>query len=287
MLPRSFNWPSASWSFPWRDELRVLIQPHSLSLLRIKRGIKPLAVAREEIALEANSETPTSGEFWQPAIASLHQQLQTRQWRGCQPKVVVSNQFAHYAIVPWNASLHSRKEQSAFVRHYFTQLYGDFARAWDIRTTPMTYGHSTFASAIDEKLLQALREEFSRAGLPVHHIHPHLMVAANVIRQKLARTPLPNALNFVMLENDRIVVALIQHGQWLSLQSYAAESDIENQLQALLDRESIIAGVDNSEWPVVFYAAGANHLASLQLPQRKVHNILPHRQDQHGMEAWQ
>ncbi|MFL9609868.1 hypothetical protein ACKF11_07250 [Methylobacillus sp. Pita2] len=285
MLPRSFSWPSASWAFPWRDELRVLIQPRTLTMLRIKRGMKARVVAKEDIALRSTSESFQNREFWHPAVSSLHQQLQSRQWRGCQPRVVVSNYFAHYAIVPWNASLHTRKEQSAFVRHYFTQVYGEFSRAWDIRTTPVAYGHPTFASAIDEKLLQALRDEFNQARMPVQHIHPHLMIATDVIRRKLARTPLPDALNLVMLENDRITIALVQHGQWLSLQSYAAESDIENQLQALLDRESIIAGVDNSEWPIVFYATDGR--PALQLPGRKVHNILPSSQDQHGMEAWQ
>ncbi|MCB5189332.1 hypothetical protein LG198_01135 [Methylobacillus arboreus] len=284
MLPRSFNWPPSGWELPWRDELRILIQPHKLSLLRVKRGIRHQPVAKEDILLETSGASLPSSEFWQPAISSLHQQLQTRQWHGCQPRVVVSNHFAHYAIVPWNTALSNRQEQNAFVRHCFTQAYGDFARGWDIRTTPVPYGHPALASAIDDKLLQALREEFRLAGMSVRHINPHLMVAINVVRHRLARTPLLNSLNLVMLENDRLIVSLFHQGQWLSLQSYAAESDIEDQLQALLERESIIAGIDTSQWPVIFYATET--LEELNLPGRKVYNILPHAQHHHGLEAW-
>ncbi|MCB5183833.1 hypothetical protein LG201_01285 [Methylobacillus gramineus] len=289
MLPPSFN-----WSPPWRDELRVLLQPHKLTLLRLKGGIKHTLVAIDEIALAAtdnsNLSKATNPTFWQPAVTSLNKILKESRWRGCNPKVVVSNHFANYSIIPWNAGLTSQQEQQAFVRHCFLQAYGEFSRKWDVRTSPAAYGSPTLASAIDDQLLQALRQEFRQAGMPLRNIHPHLMMAMNVVRQQFGRKPLPPSLCLVMLEHGRLLIALIENGKWLSLQSYAAESDLELQLEALIEREAIIAGTDASSWPVFIYWPEPNIEVTLQ--GRKVRNIFslatstPLHSARVNMEAW-
>ncbi|MCB5187946.1 hypothetical protein LG200_08000 [Methylobacillus caricis] len=288
MLPPSFN-----WSPPWRDELRVLIQPHKLTLLRVKGGMKRLPVAIEELPLAATENSlakAASHEFWQPAVTTLHKALKDPKWRGCKPKVVISNHFANYSIIPWNAGLTSHKEQQAFVRHCFMQAYGDFSRSWDVRASPAPYGNPTLASAIEDNLLQALRHEFRQAGMPLRNIHPHLMMAINVIRQQFGRKPLPPSMCMVMLEHGRLLIALVESGKWLSLQNYAAESDIEIQLEALIEREAIIAGIDAGTWPVFIYWPEPN--INIALQGRKVRNIFslaqatPLNSSKINMEAW-
>lgn len=282
MLPRLFEQPSQllpHWLSAGRDELRILLQPHKLSLLKRQRGLRSSPLLMEEFPLKPQQEPSAAyGEFWQPAVASLSQLLLQPQWQGCRPEVVISNHFAHYAIIPWNDSINSRKEQGGFVRHCFTQAYGDFSRHWDLRCSAPRHGKSTLASAIDERLLQSLRLTFQQAGMPLKLIHPHLMLAVNSMRHQLKRVPGLKALaleNLIvaMLEDGKLIIALIADGEWLSLQSYAAEADIDNQLLALLEREAVIAGVDCSSWPLVFYAAETR--PALTLSGRQVYNILP------------
>lgn len=297
MLPRWFKWNPPHWARPWQDELRILVQPHSLILLRMKRQPGRKMVDYEEVWIneipdaELNLPGGSSqfsgqeqrGNDAKSIIATLHKQLQSRRWQGCRPRVAISNPLMHYVVVPWNAALGGREEQDAFIRHGFTQAYGD-ARDWDIRSTPPKYGVTRLASAIDQDFLQALRETFRQAGMPVRHIHPHLMMAINMLRQQLGRHTITDSFSFVMLEHQQLVIALIRQGQWLSLQSYAAEHALEEQLQALLGREAIIAGVDNSQWPVVFYTTTRTEKVSL--PGYKVYNLLHHAQLHHGLEAW-
>lgn len=286
MLPRLFErfspglppWlPGLPWLPVGRDELRIFLQPHKLSLLKFKRGIRTSPLLMEEYPLLPQpGQAAAYGEFWQPAVASLSQLLQQPQWQGCRPEVVISNHFAHYAIIPWNEGISSRDEQGGFVRHCFTQAYGDFARHWDLRFDTPRHGKPTLASAIDERLLQSLRLTFEQANMPVRHIHPHLMLAVNSMRRQLKRIPGLKALALeslimVMLEDGKLIIALIEQGEWLSLQSYAAEADIDNQLLALLERESVLAGLDTSAWPVVFYAAETR--PALQLAGRDIYNI--------------
>ena len=313
------------WLPPQRDELHILLQPHKLSLLKLKRGQRrtPLAMAQiplkpqpsssglqsglqgglqSSLALQTGTQTTAPAEFWQPAVASLSQLLQQPQWQGCRPEVVISNHFAHYAVIPWNEGVSSRKEQDGFVRHCFTQAYGEFSRHWDLRISAPRHGKPMLASAIDERLLQSLRQAFQQAQMPVQHIHPHLVVVVNMVRRQLKRVPGLDSLALVMLEDGKLIIALIEHGEWLSLQSYAAEADIDNQLLALLERESVIAGLDTSAWPLVFYAAEGR--PALELAGRQVYNIPsahasaqtpdqgstpapdPSSKQPHSMEAW-
>lgn len=283
MLPRSFNWSPRQWGHPWQDELRVMMQRNKLSMLRMKRRLGRPPLASTRLTLEVPASPAPHREFWQPAVAALYRHLQDPRWHGCRPRIVLANDFAHYAIVPWNATLADHKERNAFARHCFMQTYGDFSRHWDIRITPVSYGSAALASAVEAKLLQSLEEAFRHAGMPLRHIHPHLMMAVNLIRSQLKRKALPASFNLIMLENSRLIVALIEQGQWLSVQGYAAENDIEDQLQALLDREAIIAGVNNSQWPVILYAADLPK--AFTFGSRQVYRF-PAEPHQDGLEAW-
>lgn len=283
MLPRSFNWPLRQWGHPWQDELRIMMQRNRLSMLRMKRRFGRPPVASAHLTLDVPASSSPHREFWQPAVAVLHQHLHEPRWHGCRPRIVLANDFSHYAIVPWNATLTDRKERNAFARHCFMQAYGDFSRYWDIRTTPVSYGSPALASAVDANLLQSLEEAFRHAGMHLRHIHPHLMMAVNFIRRRFKRKKLPASFNLVMLDNSQLIVALVEQGQWLSVQDYAAENDIEHQLEALLKREAIIAGIDNSQWPVMLYAANVPEI--LTLGGRQVYHfpVDPH---QDALEAW-
>src|SRR5690606_2124002 len=74
-------------------------------------------------------------------------------------------------------------------------------------------------------------------------------------------------------EAGRLLLALIDNGDWRSLRSFAAEPDMAAQLQALIERESIVAGLDTAHWPLWLYGPEAGRYA-VTLAARQVECVL-------------
>ena len=261
MLPHWFK-PLALF----RDELHVMLQPQRITLSRVKRGGK--LVAHETIAVEQDARDPAL-PLWQPALETLRPWLQQRPWQGCKPTVVLSSHFAQYALIPWNAGLANAAERQAYARHCFQQAYGEPVRDWDLRISPAGYGRTAIASGVAPELLQALHAAFADSGLPLARIHPYLMVAVDDLR----RRRLPDSLCLAVLESGKLMLALIEDGDWRSLRSFAAEQDMAAQLQALIQRESIVAGLDTAHWPLWLYGPEAGRHA-VKLAARQVECVL-------------
>lgn len=243
-----------------RDELRVLVQPHQLVLTRLGGWRKQrvicedvIAIARPSAAMTSDAGTPAP-TIWQAALTQLALALRDQAWQGCQPRVVLSNHLVRYVLIPWNASLSRTEEKHAFVRHCFTQAYGEPARQWDLRVSPAGYGQAAIASGVDPALLQALQHCFAEAGMRLQHIHPLLMQAINeTARQRSKRgTASASGLCLAVLEQGRIAVLLQQDKQWRNVQCHSAHIEA---LPALIQRDAILAGMDSQQWPVVVYSA--------------------------------
>ena len=261
MLPRWFKHLA-----PFRDALRVMLQPQCIALSRIARGGK--LVAHETIALEQDARDPAL-PLWQPALETLRPWLQQRPWQGCKPTVVLSSHFAQYALIPWNAGLATADERQAYARHCFLQTYGEPARGWDLRINPAGYGRTAVASGVDSELLQGLHASFDQAGMRLTRIHPYLTATVDDLR----RRRLPASFCLAVLESGKLMLALIENGDWRSLRSFSAEADMAAQLQALIQRESILAGLDTTHWPLWLYGTEAGKHA-ITLAAREVECVL-------------
>lgn len=261
MLPRWFK-----LSAPWRDELRIVLQPQRIALTRLGRGGKP--VAQQVIAVEQDArerELP----LWQPALETLRPWLQQRPWQDCRPTVVLSGHFTQYALIPWSAGLATAEERQAYARHCFLQAYGEAARGWDLRISAAGYGRTAVASGVPNDLLQALHVAFDQAGMRHGRIHPYLTAAVDDLR----RHRLPASFCLAVLESGKLMLALIENDDWRSLRSFAAEADMAAQLQALIQRESIVAGLDTAHWPLWLYGPEAGRHA-VTLAARQVECVL-------------
>ncbi|MDP2247549.1 MAG: hypothetical protein Q8J65_05410, partial [Nitrosomonadales bacterium] len=112
--------------------------------------------------------------------------------------------------------------------------------------------------------------ELEQARLPTQSIYPSLMLAANETRDYLGKEKTGTSMWFVALEPGRLCLILIEKGQWRSVKSIAAEADISRQLQALIQRESIMAGLDTTHWPVVIHSSGTENAEQIFLRRRMV-----------------
>lgn len=234
---------SPPWS-SWRaDRLRIFVHPEHLVLLRIKRGLKPLAVDRQLIPLP-----PAEGEApWQPALSSLMTALEKPEWQDLVPTVVLANHFVRYAVIPWNDELAGQDEQQAYLRHCFELAYGEPSRQWDLRMSAGGVGQPALASAIPQAFLADLQAELERAGMRCRAIYPHLMLAANQAIHEVRE----RSFCLVAIERGRVCLALIEHGAWRAVRNLPMAQEELAHLPALIRRESIIHGLDTEHWRVV------------------------------------
>lgn len=230
---------------PWSDELRVFLHPRQVVLLRMARGSRRRVIHQQALPCAETVGTPA----WQAPVAALKAVLHDQRWRGARPRLVLSNHFAHYALVPWSAQLSEHGERQAYLRHCFGLAYGEPARQWDLRMSESGVDMPSLASGIDRALIDALRDALGAAGMPPAAIHPHLMVGANASRRWLGR----GKVWFAIVEHGRLCLSLLDNGVWTLVRNQAADADWSRQLETLLARESVLPGDHRRDWPLVVY----------------------------------
>jgi len=148
-----------------------------------------------------------------PGVAALR----ARGWPArCRVRVVLSNHFVRYALVPWSRSLSDPAEEEAYVRHHFVRIHGERAKAWALRWSEDSADAPRLASAVDATLLDEIKASFPPGGKArLVSIQPALMAAANHARRALP----DSGAWLVVAETDRACVALYGHGGWRAVQN--------------------------------------------------------------------
>ncbi|MDH5620460.1 MAG: hypothetical protein OEY74_00115 [Gammaproteobacteria bacterium] len=164
----------------WRDEIGIYIGPAKVVLARMRRGLRPKCVAEQGISVEHGD-----GGDWHPAIASLRQQVVSDLWHDANIRVVVSDQWTRYAILPWSPDLTSQDERMAHARLILNNTYGDVADDWSISLSDNPPLTTTVISAIPTRFLDELREALSGKKRRLVSLQPNLIVAFNSWRQKM------------------------------------------------------------------------------------------------------
>ncbi len=170
------------------EELRVVLAPGQLVMVRLgrmltRRGLIP-SIKEKYIA---DCVPPGSGEApWGAAIQTLTTELPRLFARKAAVKVILSNHFVRYTIMPWSEALGNAAEEEAYARHCFRQLYGAEAEYWELRLSPQRAGLPQLASAVDTRFLAALRNVFKLNGGMLKSVQPRLMAAYNNSRHILS-----------------------------------------------------------------------------------------------------
>ena len=213
----------------WRDQVRIALSPDRVVLVRVSRGLHPAITAKHMVSCAPSAEAPA----WRAPLAALAEALRELAWQRADAVVVLSNHFVRYALVPWDEKLSSEAEQAAFARYHFVRVYGEAAEGWAVRQSGTAADAAQVASAVDQELLDALRETLKPAGLRLISIQPYLMHAYNRWQSLLH----VGARWFAVGEPGRLCLALLEPTRWLALNSYRIEGDWPQALVQRLDRE--------------------------------------------------
>lgn len=268
-----------------RDQITVLVSPEQLRLVRTgaqltRRGLSERVLDKKSIPCIADGEYS-----WSAALQALQEAL-----GGVKPasaRVILSNQFVHYAMVPWNEALSNDREAVALARHSFVQLYGASADAWVLRTNQDAPGAELLACGIDPRLLESLRVMFVAAKFRLKSVQPALMAAYNNGKSSLRGR---NGW-FVQYEEGCLCLALLQQGRCRSVRTLRVGDDWQEMLPVILEREAYLTELDVSSDEIYLWApeqgkvglpvGGRWHLTRMQAVIR--HGLMPEYEGRYTM----
>lgn len=267
---------------PWfntlfKGELLVLIQPQRAVFLHLSRalkhGLKPQVQQKQTHALPYNFITEANQQ--QENLHVIGQLLSNEQWRGLATRVVLSNHFARFAVIPWNDALVAKEERQAFMLHCFAQAYGELAKSWNVSMSPPSFGENAIASAVSESLLQDLYRVFSECGLSLTGVHPHLMLAINQTLNETKKHGSPTNFWIVVIHAGHVGLVLHTDNQWRAVKNVALEVDISAQVSALIQREMINNNIEEN-LPKFLYWPESKFAQPMQLGGFEMIKVLPH-----------
>jgi hypothetical protein len=171
----------------WPDRLQIGLAPRRVEIARLRRGLRAATVESEnERDFEPATEAGQSP--WSAALAALETLLAEQPAGRAEVRVVVSNHFAHYLVLPWEAALTDPAEVAAAAEQQYERVYGEVAQGWDIRVCQPAWGEPGIGCAIDRGLVAGIREKVGAAAggaLRLVSIEPLLMVAFNALRERI------------------------------------------------------------------------------------------------------
>ncbi len=217
-------------SLSWRERLLVSLAPGEVSWLRLAGLFRPKLIGKGIVAVE-----PGYGSRpWDGAIAALR--AETARWSRDRlaVRVVLSNHFVRYALVPPSSDVSGHDEEVALARFHFSKIHGDSSRHWDVRLSPGRAGTPRLACATDGALLDALRQSFPADKRPqLASVQPLLMAVYNANGRAI-----PGAGAWIVTaEPDRACVALLKGGAWHAVQNVKGQYADAAAWIALVERE--------------------------------------------------
>lgn len=229
-----------------RDEHRIVLGHDQVMLAVARRELTRRGMKRHVLAEQVLPNNAAGGEMsasempWHGSLNALKSILPGLAPRNSHATVTLSNHFVRYALIPWSEALSNDREEMAFARHLFREMFGSDADSWELRINHNKAGMAQLACAVDTRLLDELRGLFGRARIRLNSIQPHLMAAYNscssLLHGRSAWLALP--------EPGNLCLALLRDGQWCWVRVIRTGAGWRDELPLLLEREEFLANAD-------------------------------------------
>lgn len=255
-------------SLLWPDRLLVSLAPDQVSWVRLGGHLKP--EVRDKGQTSANAGY--GAHPWEGALAAL--QTKAQAWRAdrLSVKIVLSNHFVRYALVPYSEQVQGADQELALARFHFSKVHGEVSRAWDIRLSPAAPGATRLASAVDSALIDALRQCFRQGGRArLASAQPLLM---SIFNSGGAVIPSAGAW-LVMAEPERTCIALLCGKVWHTVQNVRGHYDNDQAWIALVERERWRLNPESAPDTLLIHSTQARDHAARSVGPWKITSLRP------------
>ena len=208
----------------WRDEIGIYVAPHRLALTRLARGVRPKTVGAAAWTNELSGDT-----HWSAALSALDSLLATPDWQGAAARIVLSDHWARYAMVPYSAALSGAAERLTHARHVLTDIYGEIVAEWKVTLANGRPAAAQLACAVPTALIEELRAMLMRHKIPLKSLQPQLVSAYNHWRGQLP----DGGAWFVSIEQGSLAAARLGRGGWDRVHSVRIGADWTVELRRL------------------------------------------------------
>ncbi len=222
-----------------RDQLKVALASDRIEWIRMTGWLKPKVVAQGLETIDTNNLADHSGDSkCATLLARLAEISKQTAWQNVDVTLYLSSGIARCFTFPKHATLKQPDELKALTQRHFIQIYGDSANNWVVKVSIGKTGENV-ASAVESRLLEGLREIFSKKQQKLISIQPALMASFNLHKKEL---PNKGFCWFVFSENGCLTYALLGDGQWKYVQTRRG-TGVGSLLQ-WLERENLSGNFD-------------------------------------------
>jgi hypothetical protein len=236
-LADSRRWWQA-WTAP---ELRLVITCDALEVFQFQRawwpGSRPQMVSHQRHALPGNAHDILPPDALWSTLSDVLAPLVDQRWHVV---VVLSNQYARWLVLPWQAEIRSQADLAAYYRHGLQQAFASDGQDWQIQAQPGGYGQPILLNALPVALMQQLQTVLATHRLLPGIITPAWTLAANLALQVMRQQGLPAEGWIVCRETGSLTVACLLQGYWQHIRQVPVDSQWQQTLHQLLLREQAI-----------------------------------------------
>ena len=233
----------------WRDRLLIGLAPERVAAVQLKRGLRPV-LGIDVVRDVAASSDDASAMPWAGALTALDELLE-----GLGPvtgvaSVILSSRFVRYGQVPWTDGVFAEGDRQALAAGCFRAVHGDVVDRWRVTVDTPRYGCDNLAAAVDQALLDGLREILVQRRLRLAAVRPHLTAAFDRWRPQL----LADDGGFVLVEPGCVTTLFRRGGQWAEVANrrYGNAHEAAQIIRQCIDADRVRGG----EGGVVVLAPG-------------------------------
>jgi hypothetical protein len=228
----------------------VYLAPDAVLAVRW-RGLRQRIVDKRRFPISADEASPIAAAV--TAFAAALGEMRPRSVR-----LILSNHFVQFALVPWRDDIKDQDEEIALARIDFVKTYGEAANGWNICLSDEPPGRTKVAAALAPEFLVALQRVAGEANAQLISIQPYLTAGASAFRRHFSKD---RTAWLVLHEEGRLCLALIEHGRWRWVRGIRAGSEWRQQLPDLVESEILLAGVESQVAEVLVFAPTTSELA--------------------------
>lgn len=221
----------------WRDQLRIVLCPDKVIIVRLGKGMRPAIVSKHIIDCVPVVGAPP----WGAPLDALSRWLAEAKPNKADVVVILSNHFVRYSTLPWAPTVNNASEEQAYACIHFEKIYGDVAAQWAIKISGAAYGAPRLASAVDRDLINILPQFLGKAPLHLQSVQPYLMTVFNASRRRLYK----QSGLLILVESGKAICAKFGAEQLLNVTAWSLQQNTADELSELLKREMLLNNFDD------------------------------------------